>query len=200
MRNLLSHPAWIVLLFAQAAFGAPAVGKPAPDFSIQDVSGKSHRLSDYKGKYVVLEWTNPGCPFVQKHYRSQNMQNLQKAWTAKNVVWLSINSTHPSHADYQSPDQAGAYMKKVGAAPSALLMDSDGKVGTSYAARTTPHMFVIDPQGKLIYAGAIDDRRSTDVEDVKTAKNFIVVALTEALGGKPVTTASTQPYGCSVKY
>jgi peroxiredoxin len=190
----------VLLCTIGAAYAAVTVGKPAPDFAVLDTTGKPHKLSDYKGKYVVLEWYNPGCPFVQKHYRSQNMQRLQKSWAAKDVVWLAINSTNPSHSDYQAPEQARDYMRKVGANPAALLMDTDGKVGNLYQARTTPQMYIIDPQGKLIYAGAIDDKRSTDVEDVKTAKNFVVAALTEAMEGRPVSTANTQPYGCSVKY
>jgi peroxiredoxin len=191
----------LVLSFcASLSQAAITVGQAAPDFSAKDAAGKVHKLSDYKGKYVVLEWTNPGCPYVQKHYRSQNMQNLQKAWTQKNVAWLAVNSTNPGHSDYQKPDVAQDYMNKVGAAATALLMDSDGKVGSAYAARNTPHMFVVDPQGKLIYAGAIDDKRSTDEEDVKTAKNYIAAALSEAMAGKAVSVSATQPYGCSIKY
>jgi peroxiredoxin len=182
------------------AMAAVSVGQSAPDFGANDSNGKPRKLSEFKGKYVVLEWTNPGCPFVQKHYRSKNMQTLQKTWTDKDVAWLVINSTNAGHPDYQKPEVANDYMKQVGAAATALIMDADGKVGTLYNARNTPQMFVIDPQGKVIYAGAIDDKRSTDVEDVKTAKNFITAALTEALAGKPVATANTQPYGCSVKY
>ncbi len=188
------------LLSAAAGYAAVSVGEPAPDFTAKDSNGKVHKLSDFKGKFVVLEWYNPGCPFVQKHYRSQNMQSLQKAWTAKDVVWLAVNSTNANHQDYQEPEIANAYLKKVGAAPTALIFDSDGKVGGLYEARNTPHMFIVDPQGKLIYAGAIDDNRSTDLEDVKSAKNFVAAALAEATAGKPVSIAATPPYGCSVKY
>ncbi len=200
MRLSILNLALLSVIGSSGAHAAVTVGQPAPDFSAKDTAGKAHKLSDYEGKHVVLEWTNPGCPFVQKHYKSQNMQTLQKNWTGKNVVWLAIKSTTPGDSDYDGPEKAGEYMKQMGAAATALIMDSDGKVGTLYDARNTPQMFVIDPNGKLIYAGAIDDKRSTDVADVKIAKNFVSAALTEALGGKPITVANTQPYGCSVKY
>jgi peroxiredoxin len=158
------------------------------------------KLADFKGKFVVLEWTNPGCPFVVKHYGSHNMQSLQKDVTAKNVVWLSISSTAREHADYLPPAALAQRYREWGAAPSAMLIDDNGKVGKAYGARTTPHMFVIDPNGLLVYAGGIDDKRSANPEDVKTAKNLVRVALGEAMAGKPVSTPSTAPYGCSVKY
>jgi peroxiredoxin len=189
-----------LLLAAATAHATPTVGQPAPDFTVPDAAGAPVKLSDFRGKFVVLEWTNPGCPFVAKHYNSGNMQSLQKTWGAKEVVWLSISSTNPRSSDYQKPDQLAALWKKQGATPRALLMDDDGKVGRLYEARTTPHMYVIDPKGTLVYAGGIDDKRSTSQADIKTAKNYVTLALTEATAGKPVTTATATPYGCSVKY
>jgi peroxiredoxin len=189
-----------LLLAAATATASPVVGQPAPDFTVPDTAGQPVKLSDFRSKFVVLEWTNPGCPFVQKHYNSGNMQNLQKTWGAKDVVWLSISSTNPRSADYQKADQLAALWKKQGAAPRALLMDDDGKVGRLYEARTTPHMYVIDPKGTLVYAGGIDDKRSANPADVKTAKNYVTAALTDATAGKPVGTPTATPYGCSVKY
>jgi peroxiredoxin len=190
-----------------AAIGLPAAaradavpGQAAPAFELTDASGKKVMLADFKGKFVVLEWTNPGCPFVVKHYGSQNMQSLQKEATAKGVVWLSISSTARDHADYLPPPALAQRYKEWGSAPTAMLMDDSGKVGRAYGARTTPHMYVIDPKGLLVYAGGIDDKRSANPEDVKTAKNFVRAALAEALAGKPVGTPSATPYGCSVKY
>jgi peroxiredoxin len=187
------------LLFAAAH--AATVGQAAPDFSLTDVNGKSVKLSDFKGKHVVLEWTNPGCPFVVKHYGSNNMQALQKDATTKGVVWLSVNSTSKSHGDYLEPTKLNAKMAgEWKAAPSYLLMDENGKVGQSYQAKTTPHMYVVDPAGKLVFAGGIDDKRSANPADIKGAKNFVRAALDESLAGKPVSVATATPYGCSVKY
>ena len=185
--------------FVSHAF-AVAPGQMAPDFALPGTDGKPAKLSDQKGKWVVLEWVNPGCPYVQKHYDSNNMQGLQKEFGGKDVVWLSVNSTKPSHSDYLKPDAMAGWMKQKGGSPKAVLMDEQGKAGRAYDARTTPHMYVIDPSGKLVYAGAIDDKRSTNPADVKTAKNYVRAALTEALAGKPVSTASTTAYGCTVKY
>jgi hypothetical protein len=179
---------------------AATVGAPAPDFQLKDATGRQVKLADFKGKHVVLEWTNPGCPFVVKHYGSQNMQALQKEYTAKDVVWLSINSTAKGHTDYLEPPALTAKYKEWGSAQTAMLMDEAGTVGKAYAARTTPHMYVIDPNGKLVYAGGIDDKRSADPADVKSAKNFVRAALGESMAGKPVSTSTATPYGCSVKY
>jgi peroxiredoxin len=199
---------WLIAA-AVAALGAgslPAmaqsagVGRSAPDFELLDTQGKRVKLSDFKGRHVVLEWTNPGCPFVVKHYGSHNMQGLQKEAAAKNVVWLSISSTAQGHADYLAPTALLAQYRQWGAVSSAMLMDDSGQVGRAYGARTTPHMYVIDPKGVLVYAGGIDDKRSSNPEDVKTAKNYVRTALGEALAGKPVSTPSATPYGCSVKY
>ena len=192
-------------LLALAPWLSPAalaanVGQAAPAFELSDATGKSVKLSDFKGKFVVLEWTNPSCPFVVKHYGSQNMQSLQKEATAKGVVWLSISSTARNHSEYLAPAELAQRYKDWGVAYSAMLMDDDGVVGKAYGARTTPHMYVIDPKGTLVYAGGIDDKRSANPADVKTATNFVRVALGEAMAGKPVSTPSAAPYGCSIKY
>ena len=186
-------------LASHAAFAASA-GQAAPDFSVTDSTGKAVHLSDYKGKFVVLEWTNPECPFVRKHYDSANMQTLQKEWGAKDVVWLSVNSTSRSSFEYKTGAQMNSWMQAQGAAQKAVLIDSDSATGRQYAAKTTPHMFVVDPKGQIVYAGAIDDKRSARPEDVKTSNNYVRLALTEAMAGKPVSTPNTTPYGCSVKY
>jgi len=183
-----------------AAFAQALPGQPAPAFTLTDVAGKPVQLADFRGKYVVLEWNNPSCPFVQKHYDSGNMQALQKRFTSASVAWLTINSTAMSHREFRQPAELAAWMKERGGTPTALMLDPDGKVGHAYDARATPHMFVIDPKGTLIYAGAIDDKRSSNPDDVKTAKNYVVAALDDAMAGRPVGIGHTQAYGCSVKY
>jgi peroxiredoxin len=197
MRMLLLSAA---LLVSVSVMAQALQGQPAPAFALTDLAGKLVQLADFRGRYVVLEWTNPSCPFVQKHYMSGNMQSLQKRYTGQGVAWLVVNSTAASHAEFVSPAQQAAWLGKQGAAPTAAMLDPDGKVGRVYGARTTPHMYVIDPNGKLIYAGAIDDKRSADPADVKTARNYVAQALDEARAGKPVSIASTPAYGCSVKY
>jgi peroxiredoxin len=179
---------------------AAVPGQPAADFKLTDVTGKPQRLADYRGKYVVLEWFNQGCPFVQKHYESGNMQSLQRKFTERGVVWLAISSTNPKSSDYRDPVRAQGVMKGWQMAPSAFLLDEDGTVGRTYGAKATPHMFVVDPKGTVIYAGAIDDTPTWRAEDVKTARNHVAAALDEAMGGKPVSQPSTAAYGCSVKY
>jgi hypothetical protein len=181
------------------AFAATA-GQSAPNFTLTDTQGKAVQLSDYKGRYVVLEWTNPGCPFVRNHYSTRNMQALQEAWGPRGVVWLSIDSSNQSSADYMTPAKLGAWMQARGAAQKAVLTDPDSAVASLYQAKTTPHMFVISPEGAIVYAGAIDDRPSTRPEDPAAAHSYVRAALTEATGGVPVTTATTTPYGCSIKY
>lgn len=181
------------------AHAAANVGQAAPDFTATDALGKTHKLSDFKGKHVVLEWTNPGCPFVIKHY-SGNMQALQKEFTAKGVVWLSINSTEKDSRDYLAPAKLIAWKSDKKAAPTAVLMDESGKIGQLYSAKTTPHMYIINPQGMLVYAGAIDSVPSARVDDIKTATNYVRQGLNEVLGGKAISTPSTRAYGCSVKY
>ena len=183
-----------------AAFAQLEVGKPAPDFTLKDTAGKEVKLSDYKGKFVVLEWVNYGCPFVKKHYGVKNMQKLQKEFTDKGAVWLSICSSAPGKQGNMPPAEAAAETKALGAASTAYLIDEDGKVGNLYGARTTPEMYIVDPTGKLVYQGAIDDRSSPDPATLEGATNYVKVALTEAMAGKPVTTPVTKSYGCSVKY
>ena len=185
--------------FPFAVLASAAPGQPAPGFTVTDLSGKPANLADYKGRTVVLEWNNFGCPFVQKHYRSGNMQALQKRYGSE-VVWLTVNSTNKSSSDYQVPAKLQSELRDFGAQPARYLMDDPGAVGLAYGAKTTPHMFVIDGNGKVVYNGAIDDKRSTDLEDVKGAKNYVVAALEDLKAGRPVAVASTTPYGCSVKY
>jgi len=193
-------------LIAVAAIGAsmPALaataGQPAPNFTLTDTQGKTVQLSDFKGSYVVLEWTNPGCPFVRNHYNTRNMQTLQQGWGPRGVVWLSIDSSNKSSWDYMEPAKLGEWMQARGAAQKAVLVDSDSAIAKLYQAKTTPHMFVINPEGAIIYAGAIDDRPSTRPEDPSAAHNYVRAALTQATGGTAVTTAASTPYGCSIKY
>jgi len=188
------------LALAFSAQAVPGVGQPAPDFSLTDTAGKTVRLSDFKGKHVVLEWTNPGCPFVRKHYGSGNMQTLQKEAAAQGVVWLSINSTETDHVDYLKPDQLGRWMAEQKASPASTLMDASGSTGKAYGARTTPHMYIVGPQGQLLYAGGIDSIPSSRTEDIKTAVNYVRQGLQETLSGKAVSVPVSKPYGCSVKY
>jgi peroxiredoxin len=199
-RRFLATALAALAVAAVAPARAVTNGAEAPGFTITDTAGKAVRLADYRGRYVVLEWTNPECPFVRKHYSSGNMQALQKEWGAQDVVWLAINSTNSSHSEFKTPDEMRAWMRDQGAAPAATLIDASSDTGRAYGARTTPHMFVVDPAGRLVYQGAIDDRRSANPADAKLANNYVRAALTEARAGKPVTVASTPPYGCSVKY
>ncbi len=192
--------ALFAVALATTVYANPQVGKPAPDFTLQDISGKKHELSDYKGKYVVLEWVNFGCPFVKKHYGSENMQKLQKEFAEQGVVWLSICSSAPGKQGNETPDAAQKGISEYGWAASAYLVDQEGKVGKLYNAKTTPEMFVVNPEGTLIYAGAIDDKPTPDPSTVKGSNNYVKAALTEAEAGKPVSVSSTKPYGCSVKY
>lgn len=184
-------------LLASAAVNA---GDVAPDFTATDSNGKTVKLSDFKGRFVVLEWTNQGCPYTIKHYASGNMQKVQKEWTDKGVVWLTVISSAPGKQGHVSAQEENDYIKKQNASPTAALMDEKGTVGKQYGAKTTPHIYIVDPQGKVVYAGAIDDKPTADQGDIPKSKNYVTAALTEATSGKPVTTASTQPYGCSVKY
>ncbi len=200
MPNLRHIVGILATFLVSSTFASAPPGQMAPDFSLKATDGKTTRLADFKGKWVVLEWVNPGCPYVQKHYVTKNMQALQKESGGKGVVWLAVNSTNPAHQDYLKPAAMGNWMKTQGGTPRATLMDEAGDTGRAYSARTTPQMLLINPEGKVVYNGAIDDKRSYNPEDVKTAKNHLRVALDESLAGKPVTTASTSPYGCSVKY
>jgi|ERR1700730_7065162 peroxiredoxin len=190
----------VLTVTAGLCFSEVQVGKNAPDFTLRDTNGKAQNLSSYKGKYVVLEWYQPDCPFVRKHYGSGNMQKLQKEYTAKGVVWLSIDSSAPGQEGSYDAAKLNEFAAKDRAGRTALMIDSDGKVGHLYGAKTTPDMYVIDPKGTLIYQGAIDNKRSTDLADVNTATNYVRAALDAALSGKGVSTTATAPYGCSVKY
>lgn len=183
-----------------SALASATVGQPAPAFSATDTAGRTVQLADFKGKHVVLEWVNPGCPYVRKHYGAKNMQATQKGAVDAGAVWLAVNSTADDHGDYLSPAQLSAWMKDQGAAATATLMDADGKVGRAYGARTTPHMYVIDPQGTLVYAGAIDSKPTANPADIPGATNHVKVALAESMAGKPVGTPATRAYGCTVKY
>ena len=189
----------VAALFSAAALANAPAGKLAPAFTVADLDGRPVNLADYKGKTVVLEWTNFGCPFVQKHYRSGNMQALQRKYS-NDVVWLAVNSTSKGSTDWTEAKALTAQLRDFGAQPARYLVDEPGKVGMAYGAKTTPHMFIIDAKGNVVYNGAIDDKRSTDVADVKTAKNYVAAALDEIKAGKPVSTPSTTPYGCNVHY
>jgi peroxiredoxin len=182
------------------AFANVAAGQSAPEFTLTDIQGKPQKLSAYKGKYVVLEWFNSECPFVQKHYESGNMQSLQKRYGEMGVIWLTINSTSTDSSNYRDPARSQQIVKEWKINSVALMLDTDGTVGHAYGARTTPHLWVIDPNGKVIYTGGIDDKATFRADDVKTAKNFVAVALDESMSGKAVSVPSAAPYGCSVKY
>lgn len=197
MRFLLSL---VILALGTTAFAEVTIGKPAPNFTLKDTTGKEHSLSDFKGKIVVLEWTNYGCPFVRKHYGSGNMQKLQKAATSKGVVWLTICSSAPEKQGYMPPAEAREVSSKMGATGSAYLIDESGKVGKLYEAKRTPEMYVINQEGVLVYHGAIDDQKSPDPADIPKAKNYIATAIKEIMEGKAVSTPKTEAYGCSIKY
>lgn len=200
-----SHILFIAVVFAIGIFYYPAFaqvenGKAAPNFTLKDSNGNDVALSRYQGKYVVLEWLNYDCPFVKKHYNSGNMQSLQKIYTGKGVTWLSIISSAPEQQGYYEAADVNRLNGEKKASPTAILLDPDGAIGKLYGAQTTPHMFVIDPKGILVYQGAIDDIRSTNPDDVAKARNYVSAALDEAMAGRPVSMPSTKSYGCSVKY
>lgn len=181
-------------------FAAAEVGKPAPEFTLPASDGKGYNLADYKGKFVVLEWYNPECPFVKKHYGSNNMQKLQETYLHKGVVWLTINSSALGKQGHLNAKEAVKDRVENKLRSSATLLDADGKVGKLYGAKTTPHMYVINPKGEVIYMGAIDNNNSPDASEIPNSKNYVAAALDEAMAGKAVTTASSTPYGCSIKY
>ena len=198
-------PTLVLGLFLLAAPPASAqsqatVGEPAPAFTLPDTDGTTHRLSDFEGKYVVLEWLNFECPFVGKHYDSGNMQKLQASYTDKDVVWLSIVSSAEGKQGYYPPKEMKAQMKKHNGDMTAILMDPSGEVGRTYGAKVTPHMYVISPEGTLLYKGGIDDKPTTDEADIKGATNYVSNALDQALNGKEVTPKTAAPYGCTIKY
>ncbi|MBL8328540.1 MAG: thioredoxin family protein [Rubrivivax sp.] len=199
--NIKSLAAALLLgLGSVTAWAAAAIGQPAPAFVGTDATGKAVSLADLRGKTVVLEWVNPGCPYVRKHYNVNNMQATQKGAVDRGVVWLAINSTAKDASDYLTPERMSAWMKEQKASASATVMDTDGRIGRAFGARTTPHMYVIDARGLLVYAGAIDNKPTPRSSDVAGATNFVNQALAEVLAGKPVSTPATQAYGCSVKY
>lgn len=200
--NYLTLGAAAVAAFAaSAAMAAVEVGQPAPDFTLTAINGQKHALSEYRGKTVVLEWNNPDCPIVRKHYESDNLPKLQREATGEGVVWLLINSGAPGKqgGDYSAADLQ-EWLKKHNAKPTEYLRDQDGRVGHLYHAQTTPHMFIIDPQGKLVYEGAIDSIPSARVSDIAKATNYVRVALDDLKAGRPIEKTATHPYGCSVKY
>ncbi|MCJ2046540.1 thioredoxin family protein [Methylobacterium sp. J-078] len=199
-RRFLLAASLAAIMTGPALAAGPQVGKPAPAFSAQDSDGRTVRLSDYAGKTVVLEWTNHDCPFVTKHYGAHAMQALQKKWTGQGVVWLSVISSAPGEQGAVDGAQANRLTKTREAAPSAVLLDPTGTIGRAYDAKTTPHMFIITPDGTLAYQGGIDDKPSADPADLKTARNHVEAALTELAAGKPVTVRTAKPYGCTVKY
>lgn len=186
--------------FALPAIAAPVVGEAAPAFTGKDTKGAAVNLSDFAGKTVVLEWTNNGCPYVRKHYGSGNMQKTQEAATAEGVVWLTIISSAEGKQGYVTPAEADALTAERGAKPTDVILDTDQAIARAYEAKTTPHMFVIDGEGKLVYAGAIDDTPTADPKDLATARNLVLAALDDLKNGRPVAVSETEPYGCSVKY
>jgi peroxiredoxin len=196
--GMLAAAAIFAASLTQAAAQTP--GAPAPAFTLTTSNGRTVSLADFKGKTVVLEWTNHECPYVGKHYRSNNMQRLQKKWTARDVIWLSVVSSAPGQEGYVTAEEANKLTRERDAAPSAVLLDPKGTVGRAYGARVTPHMFVISGDGTLIYAGGIDDRPSANVADIKIARNYVDAVLTDLSEGKPVSATRTRAYGCTVKY
>lgn len=198
MRNLILFAAAAVV--AAPAFGAPRVGAPAPTFTARDSNGKPVSLAQYRGKTVVLEWNNPGCPFVKKHYGSGNMQKSQAAAASQGAVWLTVNSGAPGKQGHMNGAGANAFVKSAKARPAAYVLDADGKVGRAYAASTTPEIFVIDGRGTLVYKGGIDDKPTANPADIAGARNHVLAALSDVKAGRKVAVADTRSYGCSVKY
>jgi peroxiredoxin len=196
---LIASATGLALATPLTTWAAATVGQTAAGFTLNDTAGKPVRLADFKGRTVVLEWNNPGCPFVRKHYQG-NFQALQKEAAAQGVVWLAINSTESASGDYLSPAQLARWMQDKQAAPTATLMDEDGTAGKAYGARVTPHMYIVNAQGVLVYAGGIDSIPSARVDDIPKATNYVRQALAEIKAGKPVSVATSQAYGCSVKY
>ena len=195
----------IALLIAASLSGearaqSVRVGSPAPEFTAADSQGRTQALDQFRGKYVVLEWHNNGCPYLGKQYNSGNMQKLQKQWAAKGVVWFTVLSSAPGKQGFVTAGQENEYLAKMQAAPTAALLDPSGEIGHLYGAKTSPQMIVIDPKGVVIYDGAIDDKPTTDLADVPGATNYVSLALDQAMGGKAVARPATHPYGCSVKY
>ena len=199
---MLMKPVFTTLLLTVAtkAGAAMQVGEPAPGVTGIDTRGNSHKLSDYRGKRVILEWTNHDCPYVRKHYSSGNMQKQQQAATGEGAVWLSIISSAPGKQGHVTPAQADALTVQRNAAPSAVILDETGDIGRLYGAKTTPHMYIIDTDGKLAYMGGIDSIASSDPADIEKAVQFVPAALAKMMNGEPIASSVTRPYGCSVKY
>ena len=187
-------------VIAAPASAAPRIGPAAPNFRAADVNGKPVSLSDFRGKTVVIEWHNPGCPFVKKHYGSGNMQKAQAAAARDGAVWLTINSGAPGKQGHMSGAEAKALLASAGARPTAYLLDPNGVVGKAYEAKTTPHMYIVNKAGKLVYAGGIDDKPTANPADIAGARNHVLAALGELKAGKAVSVTTSRPYGCSVKY
>ncbi len=200
LKRFFQIPLIITVLYACGSGAALRVGEPAPGFEGVDTGGNVHRLADYRGKTVVLEWTNHDCPYVRKHYGAGNMQAQQREAAAQGVVWLSIISSAPGKQGHVSPEAAEELTRKRKAAPLAVILDSEGRIGRAYHARTTPHMFIIDATGVLVYMGGMDSISTASPDDIPQATQYIRVALQELAAGKPVSTPVTRPYGCSVKY
>jgi peroxiredoxin len=199
MLRMLPLAAIAFFTFALPALAEPEIGAPAPDFTVSDIKGKEQSSSKHKGKIIVLEWNNPGCPFVNKFYNFGEMQRLQKANVKNGVVWLTINSGAEGKQGHMSKEEARKQAAEWGIA-SAYILDPKGEIGRAYGAKTTPHMYVIDKEGKLAYMGAIDDKPSSDAKDIPNAKNYVTAAIEALSAGKPVETSSTTAYGCAVKY
>ena len=198
-RTLLSAAA-LLALGAHLPARAARVGQPAPDFSLPDTGGKAVRLADFRGRFVVLEWTNPGCPFVRKHYESGNMGATQKLARDQGVAWLAINSTETASGDYLEPPRLADWLKQHQGVPTAVLMDPEGTTGRAYDAKTTPHLYIVDSQGMLVYAGGIDSIASARVSDIEKATNHVKAALADIAAKRPIAQAVTKPYGCTIKY
>ncbi|MFN7177526.1 MAG: thioredoxin family protein [Thermaurantiacus sp.] len=197
---IFGSAAALAMVMAAPAAAAPTVGQPAPAFTVTDSNGQRHSLSDFRGRTVVLEWTNADCPFVKKFYEPGAMQRMQADATKNGVVWLTVNSGAPGKQGHVTPAQANAKMKSAGFNATAYIPDADGTLGRLYGARTTPHMFVIDPKGTLVYAGGIDDTPTANSADIAKARNFVQLALADVAAGRAVATPTSRPYGCSVKY
>lgn len=196
----LALAAALAFIAAAPAWAAPAIGQPAPAFTLKDGAGKTRSLAEFKGKTVVLEWTNAGCPYVQKHYESGNMQGLQKAATKDGVVWLTLISSAPGKQGYVSPADAKTWKATTGAGSTALLLDPAGQVGRTYEAKVTPHMYVVSAAGTLVYMGGIDDKPTADPASLKGATNYVAAALSDLKAGRSVAKAVSRPYGCTIKY
>jgi peroxiredoxin len=200
MNRIFAYCVALFLLALPTSLVAARIGEPAPTFTATDSNGKTHSLAAYKGKFVVLEWHNQGCPYTQKHYDSGNMERLQKEWTQSGVVWLTVISSAPGTQGYVAPGEENDYLRKMHASPTAVLLDPRGDLGHLYGAKTTPHMFIINPDDVLIYDGAIDDHPTTEQGDIPTSRNYVSEALSEAMSGKAVSVPTSRPYGCSIKY